>query len=182
MDIVLATIRKKFSDVSHITTDQLSEWLDSKHGPNSPSSDNSAATPLHELCLVDSRPIEEYSVSHIAGTKRMEHDADIATIKSLITEVVGDSTTPDSPKKNVRIVCYCSLGYRSSMLAKRIQHEIDAQERMDQIKIYNLEGSIFKWANENRPMVNNDEFQTVFVHPYNYIFGLSLRKEFRKYH
>lgn len=37
--------------------------------------------------------------------------------------------------------------------------------------IYNLEGSIFKWVNENRPIIDSDGAPTQFVHPYNAFFG-----------
>lgn len=46
--------------------------------------------------------------------------------------------------------------------------------------MYNLEGSIFKWANENRQMVDHKNRSTVYAHPYNAVFGKLLKKELRK--
>ena len=45
--------------------------------------------------------------------------------------------------------------------------------------VYNLEGSIFKWANENRPIVNGDDKPTHLVHPYNSFFGKLLESSRR---
>ena len=45
--------------------------------------------------------------------------------------------------------------------------------------VYNLEGSIFKWANEGRAMVDAAEQPTKLCHPYNFIFGKLLNKELR---
>lgn len=44
-------------------------------------------------------------------------------------------------KPDSHIVVYCSVSYRSSILARRLQD-------MGFTNVYNLEGSIFKWANE----------------------------------
>ena len=46
--------------------------------------------------------------------------------------------------------------------------------------LYNLEGSIFKWANEKRPMVDREDQPTSFAHPYNAVFGKLLNSENRK--
>ena len=69
------------------------------------------------------------------------------------------------------IVVYCSVGYRSSILARKLQD-------MGFTKVYNLEGSIFKWANEDRPLVQN-QTTGYKVHPYNAHWGRLLE---RKYH
>lgn len=42
--------------------------------------------------------------------------------------------------------------------------------RKDQ-PVYNLEGSLFKWANENRPIVDRNGAITEKVHPYNSVWG-----------
>ena len=45
-------------------------------------------------------------------------------------------------------------------------------------KILNLEGSIFKWANESRPMIR-DSGSTHKVHPYNRNYASMLRAPIR---
>ena len=69
------------------------------------------------------------------------------------------------------IVVYCSVGYRSSILAEKLQD-------MGFTKVYNLEGSIFKWDNEGRPLVQG-KVTVRKVHPYNAHWGNLLE---RKYH
>jgi len=64
--------------------------------------------------------------------------------------------------KETRIVCYCSLGYRSSILAEKI-----SKSGLENVKAYNLEGSIFKWANENKSLEGSQ-----LVHPFSYVWGL----------
>ena len=43
------------------------------------------------------------------------------------------------------MIVYCSVGYRSSALAEKLQ-------RAGFTNVANLEGSLFQWANENRPL------------------------------
>ena len=58
---------------------------------------------------------------------------------------------------NRRIVVYCSVGYRSSELAEFLM-------KTGFTEVYNLEGSIFRWANEGRPVYRAEERVRV-VHP-----------------
>ena len=47
--------------------------------------------------------------------------------------------------------------------------------------VYNLEGSIFQWANENRELVTgNNNKKAEKVHTYNKLWGLLLNDETRK--
>ncbi len=48
-----------------------------------------------------------------------------------------------------------------------------------QIKAYNLEGSLFKWANEGRPMVNSEGVKTIHAHPYSVVWGRLLHRALR---
>ena len=82
----------------------------------------------------------------------------------------------------VKVVCYCSVGYRSSALAQELIFELKKpayQEMRSKIRIYNLEGSIFKWANEGKDLKDNRETKTVVVHPYNFVWGKLLNAELR---
>jgi hypothetical protein len=44
--------------------------------------------------------------------------------------------------------------------------------------VQNLEGSIFQWANEHRPLVRDGQRETR-VHPYNAVWGRLLAPEVR---
>ena len=141
---VISDIRDKYPDVKQLRTDVLYSWLtDPKSKPT---------------ILIDARGMEEFRISHIKGARNIPYDN--APLKHL-TDI-----KPDDP-----IVVYCSVGYRSSILARKL-HD------MGFMKVYNLEGSIFKWANEGRPLVQG-KVTVHKVHPYNAHWGNLLE---RKYH
>ena len=58
---------------------------------------------------------------------------------------------------------YCAVGYRSSAVAERLQ-------KAGVRTVFNLEGSIFQWANEGRPL-EADGHPADKVHPYNVRYG-----------
>lgn len=95
--------------------------------------------------LLDARAPEEYQVSHLSGA-RATPDLGRAL------ELLADAPT-DTP-----IVAYCSVGYRSSALAEQLQ-------QAGYTRVFNLEGSIFAWANEGYP-VYRDSVEVEKVHPY----------------
>ncbi|QDV36389.1 rhodanese-like domain-containing protein [Tautonia plasticadhaerens] len=129
-------IRLQFPDVRRVTTEQLEGWLD----------DPERQSPL----LLDVRAEDEYAVSHLPGAIHVPPDAGIEELLASVTE--------DRP-----IVAYCSVGYRSSVMARRLR-EAGFEE------VANLEGSIFQWANEGRPVVRGGE-QVEEVHPYDDRWG-----------
>ena len=45
------------------------------------------------------------------------------------------------------------------------------------VEVYNLEGSLFQWANESRRMVDQDNACTEYVHPYNAVWGRLVDKQ-----
>lgn len=108
--------------------------------------------------LLDVREKEEYAVSRLKGAvpARSEKEALLAL----------EGVPPDRP-----VVLYCSLGYRSSEMAGFLQ-------KKGFRKVYNLEGSIFAWANEGRPVYRGDE-RVRKVHPYDRLWGKLLKKVLR---
>ncbi len=142
---VIRDIRKKFPDVKQLQTAELQSRLTS---PNS-----------EQVILIDARRKEEFHVSHISGAKNIPYNSK-DPLKYLT------NIKPDNP-----IVVYCSVGYRSSILARKLQ-------TLGFKEVYNLEGSIFKWANEGRLLVQ-DHTIVHKVHPYIAHWGRLLDK---KYH
>ncbi|NBV21340.1 MAG: rhodanese-like domain-containing protein [Proteobacteria bacterium] len=67
------------------------------------------------------------------------------------------------------IVCYCAAGFRSSIMARRLAQ---AGHR----EVFNLEGAIFDWACEGRPLVN-EHGATQAVHPFNWMGRLMLQRQ-----
>lgn len=109
--------------------------------------------------LLDGREAEEYEVSHLPGA-RLATDEEMA-LKAL------EGVPKDRP-----VVVYCSVGYRSSSLASELE---DAGYE----NVANLEGSIFAWAREGRPIVKPDGSPASEVHPYDDTWGKLLPEELR---
>ncbi|MCL4179699.1 MAG: rhodanese-like domain-containing protein [Verrucomicrobia bacterium] len=106
--------------------------------------------------LFDVRAPEEYAVSHLLGATRVDKVED--AVKQI---------REGHPARAV--VVYCSVGYRSADFAARLQSR-------GITNIFNLEGSIFQWANEGRPVFRGTAPVQV-VHPYDPEWGRLLRRE-----
>ena len=107
--------------------------------------------------LLDIREPAEYAVSHLPGARRVEPGTDPATL----------GLPRDRP-----IVTYCSVGYRSAVYGRALR----AAGFRD---VRNLEGSIFQWANEGRPIEQGTGQVATKVHPYDKTWGLLLRPAVR---
>jgi len=110
--------------------------------------------------LLDVRRPEEYAVSHLPN-------AILASSEKEVLEVLK-ATGRDGPT-----VLYCSVGYRSSRMAEKLAERGYAN-------VFNLEGSIFQWANEGRAVYRRGEEVNV-VHPYDDHWGELLRRELWSY-
>ena len=108
--------------------------------------------------LLDVRAPEEYAVSHLPGARRADPEARAGQLDLGVGR--------DQP-----IVTYCSVGYRSSALAERLRQAGYTQ-------VQNLAGSIFQWANEDRPLERDGKPATL-VHPYNSFWSGMLKRERR---
>jgi rhodanese-related sulfurtransferase len=97
--------------------------------------------------LLDVRTDEECAVSQLPGSLRAQ-SADEAL----------DLMEPDRP-----VVVYCAAGYRAAKLAR----ELIASGRND---VFNLDGGIFAWGNEDLPL-ERDGLPVTFVHPYQSFFS-----------
>ncbi len=149
MEGITNKIISKFTRVQHITTSDLATLL------NQPDKKNTTL-------LIDSRAPGEFEISHLSGAENLQTPAEV---KAYLT------TLPQPPE---RIIVYCSVGYRSADLTTRIQ-----DEKITGIPTQNLLGSIFSWANEERPLVNDKDKTTDKVHPYNKKWGQLLKAEHR---
>lgn len=111
---------------------------------------------LPQPILLDARSQPEYEVSHLQHAQRIDpYHPQLETFST----------------QNTPIVVYCSVGYRSARIAQQLQ--LEGCDR-----VYNLEGSIFKWVNEGRSVFKNDS-PTQQVHPYNASWGRLLKSENR---
>ena len=118
---------------------------------------------------------EKWSWSHF---KRGEQKPEMSTNTILYTKYFF--TIGKSSEDSVQVVCYCSVGYRSSALAQELLSEMRKpayEEIKSKIRIYNLEGSIFKWANEGKDLEDNRGRKTTVAHPYSSLWGKLLNAE-----
>jgi rhodanese-related sulfurtransferase len=137
-------IRKKFPAVKQLSTDELVRWL----------ADTNRPAPL----LIDARNKEEFAVSHLQNARHLD------SVKA-VGELAKSNSGP--------LVVYCSVGYRSSALAEKLQ-------RAGFTNVFNLEGSIFAWANEGKPVYRGQEkLSPAKVHPYDKKWGALLKPELR---
>lgn len=108
--------------------------------------------------LLDVRQPEEFAVSHLAGARRVDFSS---RAKDVLAGVPPEQS----------IVCYCAAGWRSSLMARRLT-------RAGHWEVFNLEGSIFDWASEGRPL-EHDGQPAHEVHPFNWLGRLLLPRKVR---
>ena len=111
-----------------------------------------------QIVLLDARSADEFDVSHLRGAVR-------ANTARKALDALGAGVADRI------VVTYCSVGYRSSKLADELRGRGVAN-------LYNLEGSLFQWANEGRPLHRGDE-PADQVHPYDDEWGQLLDRRFR---
>jgi len=97
--------------------------------------------------VLDAREPEEFEVSHIENAKFIGYDHP--------NFEVLENMPKDQP-----IVLYCSIGYRSEKLAKKLQ-------KRGFTNVSNLYGSIFEWTNDGYPLVDENGAKTDTVHTFN---------------
>jgi rhodanese-related sulfurtransferase len=111
----------------------------------------------NELVLLDVRTPEEQDLSQLRGAQRLNvRHPNIAAL-----EIPADAT----------VVVYCSIGYRSASIVEDL-------ERAGIQNVYNLEGGLFDWANQDRPIYRGEE-RVREVHPFNRVWGLLLERDRR---
>jgi len=136
--VVKKGVRWKFPRVAHISTDSVAALLS-----------RSDKTPL----VLDVRGVDEYAVSHLQGASRA------LSVEEALPVLQNMSSDQD-------IILYCSVGYRSSLLAEQL---LDRGFE----NVYNLEGGLFTWANEGRSMGGSEK-----VHPFDARWGTLLDQKF----
>jgi len=110
--------------------------------------------------LLDTRAVAEYVVSHLPSAQRVDPSLQEVTDLNL-------------PNLEQSIVTYCSVGYRSAAIAELLQ-------KAGYTNVANLEGSLFQWANEGRPVYRNGQVVSQ-VHPYNQLWGRLLNQRWHTY-
>ena len=112
------------------------------------------------IIILDAREHAEYSVSHLQNAHYISMDLERA--------LNAVKAQPDAV-----VVTYCSVGYRSAQLAQFLQ-------QAGHKNVLNLEGSLFKWASEGRPVFRDDTLVQE-VHPFDETWGALLPENFWSY-
>ncbi len=109
---------------------------------------------LTKFIILDTREREEYNVSHLKNAIWVGYkDFTLSRVEHL--------------PKTSHILLYCSIGYRSEKIAKRMR-------AAGYSKVANLVGGIFAWANLDKPLYNSAGL-THKVHPYDAVWGIWLK-------
>lgn len=117
-------------------------------------------TGSQSVLLIDSRTPEEFRVSHLFRAVNLE-------TSDQALKYLGSLKRP--PKL---IIVYCSVGQRSAALTRKLKEAGIAN-------VKNFVGSIFAWANEDRPLVDSEGKPAEKVHPFNQFWGRLLKKSRR---
>ncbi len=147
LEEIKAETRRDYPDVSHVTTQQVEDWLADTKG---------------QTLLFDVREPGEFAISHLSGAINLSPSASAAESES--TELKG-------VPKDRRIVLYCSVGVRSSKMARLLNEA-------GYTNVHNMAGSIFQWANDGRALKNANGPATT-VHPYDQRWGQLLKPQYR---
>ena len=146
-------IESRYDGVAHITADKLAKQMS-----ESPES----------VVLFDVREVAEYNVSHIPGAIQVAPNIwHSPFMKKYAAQLKGKT-----------VIFYCSVGVRSSKLARYVQK---AAKTAGATHVANLQYGIFGWHNEGRPLVDNTK-ATKLVHPYDKHWGqLVTQKDLTSY-
>lgn len=94
--------------------------------------------------ILDSREQQEFNTSHLDGAIHIGYtNFNIKKTCKLLS-------------KDIPIVVYCSIGYRSEKIAEKLLKK--------GFQVYNLYGGIFHWKNEHYPVHNLNNQPTEEVH------------------
>jgi len=115
------------------------------------------ATDGEDWLLFDVREEEEFEVSRIEGALRVDPDATTEAFLAEFGDAIGGK----------KLLFYCSVGYRSSIMATRVGK---AAKRQGALRSANLRGGLFRWYNEGHP-VHDDSGEVDAIHPFDESWG-----------
>ena len=146
--------------------------------------------------VVDCREAEEFKVSRLpgafnvpfsqfkmdlaqSGTQEGEMKSTNLLVNTLETEIKKHLGRNLSHEDELDIVCYCSIGYRSSVMAEQILQLREDGHLLPGIQPNNLRGSIFQWGSEGRDLIRGEpsvggsssDTKVTTVHPFSRLWG-----------
>ncbi|XP_039261750.2 uncharacterized protein LOC120337909 [Styela clava] len=195
---IISLTSKQFPEVETITTQEFENILskESLLEPNSNVNESNS-----DILVVDIRERAEFDVSHLLCANWVDFNKPYREqcdcVIDLIQEKIEEREKRD---KELDVFVYCAVGIRASILVsitqrrlKRMKEKegspVDPEEFLtdnteklpySSIILRNVEGSIYKWAHEHRPLVDKDNQKTTLVHCCSTLWGkLFVNKELR---
>jgi len=104
-----------------------------------------------DVVFLDAREPQEFDISHVKNARNVGYD-------NFQLSVVSDLD------KDQAIVIYCSIGYRSEKIGKKLQEA-------GYTNVKNMFGSLFEWVNQHHPVYDKQENETVQIHTYNKVWS-----------
>ena len=148
LDAIQQGLLSRYAGVAHMDLGKLQKGL--------------SGADKNKYLVLDAREKDEFAVSHIEGAKRVDPSIWHSAFMSKFGAMAKGKT----------VVIYCSVGERSSKMAKYVQQALMQNGAKG---VYNLHGGIFKWHNEKRPL-RATKGSTDFVHPYNKHWGQLVKR------
>jgi rhodanese-related sulfurtransferase len=142
--ILRQAVHLKFRDVRQVTPEEMVTWMRDVERP----------PPL----LVDARPEEQYGMSHIQGSVRLDP---VKPDLEVFTHVSRDQP----------LVVYDAAGVVGTAMVVGLTQAGFS-------RVSNLDGGIFRWANEAHPIVSDSGAATK-VHPVSWWWGRLLKARYR---
>lgn len=112
-----------------------------------------------EVIIFDVREAEEFAVSHINGAVRVDPDIKLTEFSDKYALRFAGKTA----------VFYCSVGRQSSDLLSQLSGMLETNGI---VAAYNLIGGVFRWHNEQRPLISFNRQGTALIHPYSFYWGM----------
>jgi len=124
---------------------------------------SAAELELSDTLFFDVRDKKEFDVSHLIHSKHVDPELSASDFMAQFDQDWTGKT----------LVFYCSVGRRSSVLAKKVQAELKAAGARE---VYNLKEGIFAWHNAGLPLENANG-PTELVHPFNALWGRMINRK-----
>lgn len=142
LSTIQASIEGYYPSVQHLKSEDLNRSLEDSDS---------------KIILFDVRAMEEFKVSRLKNAIHVEPFISTIEFHKKFAKAIKGKT----------VFFYCSVGLRSSQLATRVQQHLVSNGATG---VYNLQGGIFSWHNEQRPL-HDAKGKTNLVHPYNRKWG-----------
>ncbi len=149
--IVLLFALSSFASGQHVMSKSYDKMLGNLLAHSVPEISVSEAALLKNVVFLDAREPKEFNVSHIQQAHWCGYtDFDLNRLNGV--------------PKEVQLIVYCSVGYRSEKIAEKLLAAGYKNTR-------NLYGGIFEWKNEGHPVVDAAGHETQKVHAFDKTWG-----------